>query len=114
MLPVLWPLAFLIIISVLDYFSWLHANKKNKLFPREDRGPINYSPIYVMYFINTVFEIQFAFIILHVGRNLEMVNQVLERQFFGHKLNEYLKNNFQQGKEVLLIPKIESNGLYLY
>ncbi|XP_043470103.1 gustatory receptor for sugar taste 43a-like isoform X2 [Leptopilina heterotoma] len=97
----LWLLPVLIIISILDYYTWLYANKRNNLAPREDRGPINYSPIYLMYIVNTVFEIQYALIVSYMGKILEIINRILQQQFTRYKFHQFLKRIIEEDQKTV-------------
>lgn len=103
----------------MDYYTWLYANKRKNLTPREDRGPINYSPIYLMYFVNIVFEIQYALIVSYMGKILEIINRILQQQFIRYKFHQFVKRILEEGKQIssgklYTFNQISSNIIRLY
>ncbi|XP_023314881.1 gustatory receptor for sugar taste 43a-like [Trichogramma pretiosum] len=90
-------LVYIVVISSLDFVSWRasSAGKNNAHFG--DKGPINYAPIYFMYIVVTVFEVQYALVLFNVGErflklnksvaNLTKSNMALEQLFrrFTHR-----------------------------
>lgn len=93
-------LGFITVISVCDYFTWLHSNKKKHLSPRVDRGPINYTPIYLMYFVITVFNIQYALASFHIGERFVRMNQIIERFLKSYKISNYFKKDLGLGNYI--------------
>ncbi|XP_033223109.1 gustatory receptor for sugar taste 43a-like [Belonocnema kinseyi] len=86
-------LGFITVLSICDYFTWLHSNKKKNLTPRVDRGPLNYTPIYFMYFVITVFDIQYALASFHIGERFARMNQIIERFLKSYKISDYFKRD---------------------
>lgn len=81
------PLLYLIIISVLDYLTWMSSKAKKKMQFKPDKGPINYLPLYFMYFVITIFEVQYALSTFHIAERFSRLNEFIGRWLTGNKIS---------------------------
>ena len=93
------PLAYLIVISMFDYEAWKQSSAGRKSKLQHDKGPINYSPLYFMYFSITVFEIQYALSTFHIAERFSRLNGVIKKLIENNQINELLKKNSRKGTE---------------
>ena len=91
------PLVFLLLISICDFFTWLDSNKHKILLKRQGRDITNYCPIYIMYFIITIFEIQYALVTLNIGERFSRMNQIIERFLKSYQISENFKKDLGLG-----------------
>lgn len=83
-------------LSILDYIVW-YKNLDRKHSQWNDKGPINYSPIYFMYIVIMSFEIQFALMALHVGLRFSKLNDSIEQLSRSNALCDYFRRDLGLG-----------------
>ncbi|XP_029665838.1 gustatory receptor for sugar taste 43a-like isoform X1 [Formica exsecta] len=84
-------LSYSIILSCLDIYTWNHEVKLNKKL--DDKGPLNYLPLYFMYVVIIMMEVQYAIIVYNVGQRFFRVNKSLENILKSGKItNQFRKD----------------------
>ncbi|XP_029178945.1 gustatory receptor for sugar taste 43a-like [Nylanderia fulva] len=84
-------LSYTIILSSLDVYVWRHEVKQNKKL--DDTGPFNYLPLYFMYIVSVMMELQFAIIVYNVGQRFFRINKSLENILKNSKIaNQFRKD----------------------
>ncbi|XP_032676527.1 gustatory receptor for sugar taste 43a-like isoform X2 [Odontomachus brunneus] len=68
-------LSYSILISSLDIYTWNQV-KMDKMM--NDKGPINYLPLYFMYVVIIMIEVQYAIATYNVGQRFSRLNKSLE------------------------------------
>nr|XP_012224856.1 PREDICTED: gustatory receptor for sugar taste 43a isoform X2 [Linepithema humile] len=68
--------SYAIILSCLDVYTWNHEVKLNKKL--NDKGPINYLPLYFMYIVIMMMEVQYAVATYNIGQRFSRLNKCLE------------------------------------
>ena len=66
---------------------------------KPDKGPINYLPLYFMYFVITIFEVQYALSTLHIAERFSRLNEFIGRLLKNNKISEYFKRDLGIGAE---------------
>ena len=77
----------------MDFISWKVSSsiRDNRRFG--DKGPINYSLLYFMYIVITIFELQYALVMLNVGERFRKLNKYIENVTKTHANLETFRNN---------------------
>ena len=65
-----------------------------------DKGPINYSPIYVMYVIALTIEIQYTVSTYNLGERFTRLNKNLESLLKSSKFYDYSRKDYAPGKYI--------------
>ncbi|EFN79214.1 hypothetical protein EAI_11414 [Harpegnathos saltator] len=68
-------LSYSILISCLDIYTWSQVKLDKKM---DDKGPINYLPLYCMYIVIVMMEVQYAVATHNVGQRFSRLNKSLE------------------------------------
>jgi gustatory receptor len=68
---------YLGILSLLDYVCWSLSYNSSRIHIFNDKGPINYCPLYFMYIIIMTFEMQYALILFNVGERFLKINTLI-------------------------------------
>ncbi|XP_014476530.1 PREDICTED: gustatory receptor for sugar taste 43a-like [Dinoponera quadriceps] len=68
-------LSYSILISCLDIYTWSQVKLDKKM---DDKGPINYLPLYFMYIVIIMMEVQYAIAAYNVGQRFSRLNKSLE------------------------------------
>lgn len=87
----------LFIISVLDFISWTLASQEKKTDSSSEKGAINYSAIYVMYFVVMAFEIQYAMVVTCLGERFIKLNKTIENLTRTKVICDYFHNDMGAG-----------------
>ncbi|XP_018305842.1 gustatory receptor for sugar taste 43a-like [Mycetomoellerius zeteki] len=85
----LWSLLYSIIISSLDIYTWNYKTKLNKKL--NDKGPINYVPLYFMYIVIIMMEVQYAVVVYNVSQRFCRLNKNLENIFNSGRITDQFK-----------------------
>ncbi|KAL6448036.1 hypothetical protein ACFW04_000227 [Cataglyphis niger] len=84
-------LSYSIILSCLDIYTWNYEVKLSKKL--DDKGPLNYLPLYFMYVVIIMMEVQYAIIVYNVGQRFFRVNKSLENILKSGKItNQFRKD----------------------
>ncbi|XP_029179083.1 gustatory receptor for sugar taste 43a-like [Nylanderia fulva] len=85
-------LSYTIIASSLDIYAlWKYEIKQNKEL--YDVGPIKHLPLYLMYIIHVMMQLQFAIIVYNVGQRFFRLNKNLENILQSSKItNQFMKD----------------------
>ncbi|XP_029179003.1 gustatory receptor for sugar taste 43a-like, partial [Nylanderia fulva] len=84
-------LSYIIILSCLDIYTWKYQIKLNKKL--DDRSVLNYFPLYFMYIVIVMMELQFAIIVYNVGQRFFRINKSLENILKSSKItNQFRKD----------------------
>ncbi|XP_014219005.1 gustatory receptor for sugar taste 43a-like [Copidosoma floridanum] len=84
---------YLVTISLLDYISWSYSFDKKNVQVYDDKGPINYSPIYFMYIVIMTFEMQYALVLFNVGERFLKLNKTIENLTKTNLIIEYFRKD---------------------
>ncbi|XP_029179078.1 gustatory receptor for sugar taste 43a-like [Nylanderia fulva] len=84
-------LSFTIFLSCLDIYSWRYQMKLNK--KPDDTGPFNYLPLYFMYIVIIMMEVQFALIVYNVGQRFFRINKSLENILKSSKITHQFRKD---------------------
>ncbi|KYN44477.1 hypothetical protein ALC56_01075, partial [Trachymyrmex septentrionalis] len=88
-------LLYSIIISCLDIYTWNYETKLNRKL--DDKGPINYVPLYFMYIVIIMMEVQYAVVVYNVSQRFCRLNKNLENIFNSGKITDQFKKDFGLG-----------------
>lgn len=89
-------LTYLVIITSLDMCWWDLYSKANKKM--NDKGPINYFPLYIMYTIIIILEIQYSLITYNVCQRFIRLNKCLEGILKTGKVTDHFRKDLGLGK----------------
>ncbi|KAF7403998.1 hypothetical protein HZH68_006792 [Vespula germanica] len=84
-------LTYLIILSSLDICWWDRDSKANKKM--KDKGAINYLPLYIMYMIIIILEIQYSLITYNVYQRFVRLNKCLESILKTGKVTDHFRKD---------------------
>ncbi|XP_043289009.1 gustatory receptor for sugar taste 43a isoform X2 [Venturia canescens] len=90
-------LIFLVGLSILDFYTWHIQTKLSKKMA--NKGPINYAPIYFMYIIALVIEIQFTVSTYNLGERFTRLNKNLENLIKDTRIQDYARKEYAQVAE---------------
>ncbi|XP_047352202.1 gustatory receptor for sugar taste 43a-like isoform X1 [Vespa velutina] len=82
---------YLFIITSLDMCWWDHYSKANKKM--SDKGPFNYTPLYIMYMIIIILEIQYSLITYNVCQRFVRLNKCLEGILKTGKVTDHFRKD---------------------
>ncbi|XP_012270798.1 gustatory receptor for sugar taste 43a [Orussus abietinus] len=88
-------LTYLITISIVDIYTWDFQAKKNKKM--HDKGAINYAPIYFMYTIVIIMELQYTLATYNIGIRFARLNKNLENLLKSGQISDYLRKDIGLG-----------------
>ena len=88
-------LLYSIIISCLDIYTWNYETKLNRKL--DDKGPINYVPLYFMYIVIIMMEVQYAVVVYNVSQRFCRLNKNLENIFNSGRITDQFKKDFGLG-----------------
>ncbi|KAL0130426.1 hypothetical protein PUN28_002241 [Cardiocondyla obscurior] len=87
----LFTLLYSIILSCLDVYTWHHEVTMNKKL--DDKGPLNYVPLYFMYIVIIMMEIQYAIATYNVCQRFCRLNKNVENILKNGKItNQFRKD----------------------
>ncbi|XP_066601322.1 gustatory receptor for sugar taste 43a-like isoform X2 [Prorops nasuta] len=84
-------LIYLLFISSLDIYVWDRTSKINKKMI--DKGPINYCPLYLMYVVIIIMEIQYAVSTYNIGQRFLRLNKSLENILRTGSITDYFRKD---------------------
>ncbi|XP_029179082.1 gustatory receptor for sugar taste 43a-like [Nylanderia fulva] len=85
-------LSYTIILSGLDVYTlWKYEIQQNKKL--YDVGPLKHLPLYFMYIVNVMMELQFAIIMYNVGQRFFRLNKSLENILKSSKITNQFKKD---------------------
>ncbi|XP_020277873.1 gustatory receptor for sugar taste 43a-like isoform X2 [Pseudomyrmex gracilis] len=84
-------LSYSIIISCLDVHTWNFEVKLSK--KPDNKGPLNYLPLYFMYLIIVMMEVQYAIITHNVGQRFCRLNKCLENILKSSKITDHFRKD---------------------
>ncbi|KAK2585409.1 hypothetical protein KPH14_010080 [Odynerus spinipes] len=84
-------LPYLLITSSLDMYWWDCDSKANRKM--DDKGPINFFPIYIMYTIIIILEIQYSLVTYNVGQRFVRLNKCLENILKNGKMTDHFRKD---------------------
>lgn len=88
-------LSYSIIISCLDVHTWNFEVKLSK--KPDNKGPLNYLPLYFMYLIIIMKEVQYAIITHNVGQRFCRLNKCLENILKSSKITDHFRKDLGLG-----------------
>ncbi|XP_029178697.1 gustatory receptor for sugar taste 43a-like [Nylanderia fulva] len=84
-------LSYTISLSCLDVYTWKYEVKLNN--KPDATGPFNYLPLYFMYIVIIMMEVQFAILVYNVGQRFFRINKSLENILNSSKItNQFRKD----------------------
>ncbi|XP_029179006.1 gustatory receptor for sugar taste 43a-like [Nylanderia fulva] len=84
-------LSYTIILSCLDFYTWIYEVRRHK--KQDNMGPLNYLPLYFMYIVIVMMELQYAIIVYNVGHRFFRINTSLEYILKSSKItNQFRKD----------------------
>nr|ALG36127.1 gustatory receptor 3 [Sclerodermus sp. MQW-2015] len=89
-------LIYLLMISSLDICIWDRASRQTKKMI--DKGPINYSPLYFMYVVIIIMEIQYAVSTYNIGQRFIRLNKCLENVLRTGSITDHFRKDLGLGK----------------
>ncbi|XP_043500806.1 gustatory receptor for sugar taste 43a-like [Polistes fuscatus] len=84
-------LTYITIISGLDTYWWNRDSKTNKKM--KNKGAVNYMPLYIMYMIIVVLEVQYSIITYNVGQRFVRLNKCLEGIVKSGKVTDHFRKD---------------------
>ncbi|XP_036148753.1 gustatory receptor for sugar taste 43a-like [Monomorium pharaonis] len=94
-------LFYSIVISCLDIYAWNNEVKLNKKL--NEKGPINYVPLYFMYIVIMMMEVQYAVAAYNVYQRFCKLNKNLENIFKCGKITDQFRKDLGLGACYLLL-----------
>lgn len=92
-------LAYLWLNSGIDFYAWTRKSNLSKTM--DDKGPMNYAPLYFMYTVIISTELQYTVSTYNVGQRLVKLNNSLRNLLNGSSVStDCLKNSAETGKEL--------------
>ncbi|KYN00512.1 Putative gustatory receptor 43a [Cyphomyrmex costatus] len=91
-------LLYSIIISCLDIYTWNYEVKLNKKL--SDKGPLNYVPLYFMYIVIIMMEVQYAVVVYNVSQRFCRLNKNLENIFNSGRITDQFKKDLGLGAHI--------------
>ncbi|XP_072744582.1 gustatory receptor for sugar taste 43a-like [Anoplolepis gracilipes] len=99
-------LFYSIILSCLDEYAWDYKVKQNKKLDIKDT--LNYFPVYVMYIVIIMMEVQYTMIVYNVGQRFSRVNKSIENIIKSGKIT----NQFRE--DIKIAGDLQDQGLITY
>ncbi|XP_067207482.1 gustatory receptor for sugar taste 43a isoform X3 [Linepithema humile] len=87
--------SYAIILSCLDVYTWNHEVKLNKKL--NDKGPINYLPLYFMYIVIMMMEVQYAVATYNIGQRFSRLNKCLENILRSGRITDQFRKDLGLG-----------------
>ncbi|XP_072743920.1 gustatory receptor for sugar taste 43a-like isoform X2 [Anoplolepis gracilipes] len=83
--------SYSIVLSCLDLYAWNHKVRHNKKL--DHKGPLNFLPLYFMYIVITMMEVQYALIVYNVGQRFSRVNKSIENIIKSGKITNHFRKD---------------------
>ncbi|XP_072744220.1 gustatory receptor for sugar taste 43a-like isoform X2 [Anoplolepis gracilipes] len=84
-------LSYCISLSCLDVYTWNYKVRLNKKL--DVNGPLNFLPLYFMYIVIIMIEIQYAIIVYNVSQRFSRVNKSLENILKSGKITNHFRKD---------------------
>ncbi|XP_072744479.1 gustatory receptor for sugar taste 43a-like [Anoplolepis gracilipes] len=84
-------LSYSIILSCLDEYAWDYKVKQNKKLDIKDT--LNYFPVYVMYIVIIMMEVQYSMIVYNVGQRFSRINKSIENIIKSGKITNQFRRD---------------------
>lgn len=94
-------LLYSIILSCLDIYTWNYEVKLNKKL--NDKGPINYVPLYFMYIVIIMMEVQYAVVTYNVCERFCRLNKNVENILKSNRITNQFKKDLGLGAQLIII-----------
>lgn len=93
-------LSYSILISCLDVYTWSQVKLDKKM---NDKGPLNYLPLYFMYIVIIMMEVQYAVATYNVGQRFVRLNKSLENILKSGRITDQFRKDLGLGAHSVVI-----------
>jgi len=90
-------LLYSIVISCLDVYAWTYEVNKKRNKKLNDKGPINYVPLYFMYIVIIMMEVQYAIATYNVCQRFCRLNKSLENILKSGRITDQFRKDLGLG-----------------
>ncbi|KOC67773.1 Putative gustatory receptor 43a [Habropoda laboriosa] len=94
-------LVYLWSASILDFYTWRRKTKVHETMP--DKGPINYTPLYLMYTVIISTELQYTIATYNIGQRFVCLNNSLRNLFNSGNDDHNDNNNENNNSNITMI-----------
>ncbi|KAG7212208.1 hypothetical protein KM043_012544 [Ampulex compressa] len=91
-------LTYLSLTSMLDIYLWDKESKMGKKM--SDKGPINYVPMYFMYAVILLMEVQYSIAAFNVGQRFIRLNKSLENMLNNKKITDHFRKDLGLARDL--------------